>query len=448
MIRPIAAGGVREPISTSPRWIPWVAGALWLAAVGAAALGVLLRFGARGAEDVSNATGPLVFLASAFLVTAYATVSVILAVHRPRNRIGWLFGVMALSQGLATLGWASVIRLLTVDPPNVELAPYVAWLQPFFTPLWYVLFVTMLVWFPDGRPVSRRWGLLPWIALLNAIAMALGLAFTPGGILTHPHLDNPFGATGLPGAIAGVVRTLAYVAAPFVAAAGVVAMAWRYRHANETTREQIKWFALGAAVAVVAGVAYVVALLAVGGAMLVPGSLLAEVLVTVLFLASGFVPIAATIGILRHGLYDIDRIISQSFVFGALTAILAGVYAAATQLLQELFVAVTGETSNFALALATLVIAASFTPVKRALTAFVDRRWGGGKAAESGSAAADGTAAPQEPSIDEVRRVIRDELAAALADVPARRFVPGKKRRRSPRAPGRSPRRSGEDSAS
>lgn len=428
MSDPIAPGG--SPAGgTNRRRIPWAAGALWVAAVGAATLGVVLSFVPPGAEQVSASTGPLVFLASAFLVTAYATVSAILAVHRPENRVGWLFGVMALSQGLATLGWASVIRLLTLDPPDVELARHVAWLQPFFTPSWLALFMTLLVWFPDGRAMSRRWGWLVWLAVVNAIAMALGVAFAPGGILTHPHLENPFGAAGPAGTAADVVRSLAYVAAVFVAAAGVGAMAWRYRYSNDTTRKQIKWFVLGAGVAIVAGVLYVVAMLGTGGAILRPGSSLGEIITTLLFLATASLPVAATVGILRQRLYDIDRILSRSFIVGALTAVLAGIYAAATQLFQEVFVALTGERSNIALALATLVIAASFTPVKRALTSIVERRWGEDKvhAARSGDA---GLAASPEPSAEEVRRVVREELAAALAQAPA--AGRGRKRRRSP----------------
>jgi hypothetical protein len=437
-------GAAEDRVTTPVRWTAWAAGALWVAAVGAAGLGVVLRFGARGAEAVSVSTGPLVFLASAFTVAAYATVSVILAVHRPQNRVGWLFGAMALSQGLGTLGWSAVIRPLTSDPPNIELARQVAWLQPFFTPAWHALFMTLLVWFPDGRPMSRRWGWVVPIALMNAVAMAVGLAFTPGGILTHPHLQNPFGAPGQAGVVAGAVRTVAYVVAIGVAVTAVGAMVARYRQSEATTRKQLKWFALGSAVAIVGGIVYVVALLATGGGMLEPGSWLGELVTTEVFLAAALLPIAATIGILRHGLYDIDRILSQSFVFGALTAILAGVYAGATQLFQELFVAVTGETSNFALALATLVIAASFTPVKRALQSFVERRWG---TFEPDAPSASTTPAPRDGSVDDLRRVVRDELAAALAQAPRERWGPGQKRRRSPRAPRRSPRGSSDESA-
>lgn len=365
------------------------------------------------------------FLASAFTVTAYATVSLILAVHRPQNRVGWLFGAMALSQGLGTLGWAAVIRLLTTDPPSVELARIIAWFQPFFTPIWQALFITLLVWFPDGRAASPRWRWVVWIALIDALVMGFGLAFSPGGILTHPHLQNPFAASGQLGAAAAATRTIGYVVATVVGAMAIAAMVARYRRSDATTRKQLKWFALGSAVALAGGIVYVAALLATSGQMLAPGSWLGEVLTTQVFLAAALLPIAAAIGILRHRLYDIDHILSRTFVFGSLTAILADIYTAAIKLLQELFVATTGETSDFAIALATLVIAASFTPVKRALEAIVERRWGDDRVTGGAGSAA--------PRIDELRQVVRDELAAALreAQTPELAVPSGRAKRRN-----------------
>jgi hypothetical protein len=82
-----------------------------------------------------------------------------------------------------------------------------------------------------------------------------------------------------------------------------------------------------------------------------------------------------TISILRYRLYDIDLIINRALVYGGLTAILAGLYTASIGLSQRVFIAVTGEQSDAAIVLTTLVVASAFTPVRTRLQAAVDRRF-------------------------------------------------------------------------
>ena len=80
--------------------------------------------------------------------------------------------------------------------------------------------------------------------------------------------------------------------------------------------------------------------------------------------ALAIVPVTLTISILRHRLYDIDLLINRSLVYGALTAILAGLYAASINPFQRLFIAVTGQKSDAAIVLTTLVLASAFTPMR------------------------------------------------------------------------------------
>jgi hypothetical protein len=86
-------------------------------------------------------------------------------------------------------------------------------------------------------------------------------------------------------------------------------------------------------------------------------------------------PIAIGIAVLRYRLYNIDRIINRTLVYGALTAMLLAVYFAGIVLLQRIFVLLTGEKSTLAVVASTLLIAALFNPLRHRIQGFIDRRF-------------------------------------------------------------------------
>ena len=93
-------------------------------------------------------------------------------------------------------------------------------------------------------------------------------------------------------------------------------------------------------------------------------------------LVVALVPVAVGVAILRFRLYDIDRLINRTLVYGALTVLLGAVYAAAVLVLGQLFGGVGGDPPSWAVAGATLTVAALFQPARRRTQAMVDRRFG------------------------------------------------------------------------
>jgi hypothetical protein len=88
------------------------------------------------------------------------------------------------------------------------------------------------------------------------------------------------------------------------------------------------------------------------------------------------IPAAIGIAILRHRLYDIDVIINQALVYGALTGVLALVYLAAVLVVGNLLRALSGQSSNaVAVAASTLAVAALFRPTRGRIQGFIDRRF-------------------------------------------------------------------------
>jgi len=88
-------------------------------------------------------------------------------------------------------------------------------------------------------------------------------------------------------------------------------------------------------------------------------------------------PVATGIAILRYRLCDIDRLINRTLVYGLLTALLGLVYAGAVLVLGA---AVRGDrrrAAEWAVAGATLTVAALFQPARRRIQRAVDRRFNG-----------------------------------------------------------------------
>jgi hypothetical protein len=147
-----------------------------------------------------------------------------------------------------------------------------------------------------------------------------------------------------------------------------VSVILRFRSANGQERQQIKWFAYAAGLAIVQFALTIVI-------AFVPTSVPQDVADILLVLSVAAFPIAAGIAILRYRLYDIDLLINRTLVYVPLTAILAGVYSASIALFQKLFVAVTQEQSDAAVVITTLILASSFTPIKNGLQGAVDKRF-------------------------------------------------------------------------
>jgi hypothetical protein len=134
-------------------------------------------------------------------------------------------------------------------------------------------------------------------------------------------------------------------------------------------RQQLKWFA------------YAVAIYAIGTTLNVitvaidaPRGF--EWAANAIFTAAGTtIPIAIGIAILRYRLYDIDILINRTLVYGSLTVTLVALYFGVIVVLQRVFVILTGQQSTLAVVASTLVIAALFTPLRRRIQSFIDRRF-------------------------------------------------------------------------
>ena len=218
--------------------------------------------------------------------------------------------------------------------------------------------VWLIILLPDGRLVPA-WS--RWVGLLSVAS----LAFLP--FLDARSVNT---ANTLP-------AQLMY--ATWFATYGLAFGAQIYRYRRVSTpaqREQTRWVVFGLVVwlilMVLQGVPYVYLGNLPPGAP-VPNWAAASAMLW--WLAISIIPVTLTIAILRYRLYEIDLIINRALVYGALTAILAGLYSASISLFQKAFVALTGEKSDAAIVITTLILASAFTPIRTRLQAVVDRRF-------------------------------------------------------------------------
>jgi len=190
-------------------------------------------------------------------------------------------------------------------------------------------------------------------------------AFSPGQIILGlPAIRNPLGIESLPNAYKAV-----QVLMLILIAGAVASLLVRRLYARGVERQQTKWFTYTSAVAASGAILqYIISepleLMWLGWA----GHAL------VLIGLAGM-PISMGIAILRYRLYEIDIIINRTLVYGSLTATLVVIYFGLIVLLQRLFVLLTGEQSTLAVVASTLLIAALFTPLRRRIQSFIDRRF-------------------------------------------------------------------------
>jgi hypothetical protein len=341
----------------SGRMTGWVAWGGWALTVVVAALTLFL---ASLNESSSSGNTALTSL----LILAFSTVGGLVASRRPENSIGWVFlsGALVWMLGELTLEYG-VYALITV-PGALPAGAWLAWFGGWARGMgWFLIVAFLLLLFPTGRLPSPRWRPVLWGAIGYIGFFTLVVWLSPVSADTRlAFLRNPL---GLEIGIMNLLVELLYFTIPLLVVASGTAVIARFRRSRGDVRQQLKWFAYAVGVMIVVFVVW----FSLELAGLVPLSALAFTIPLI------GLPVAVGIAILRYRLYDIDLVINRTLVYGALTVTLAGVYIGSVVLLQGAFRALTGQESQLAVVASTLAIAALFSPLRRRIQAFIDRRF-------------------------------------------------------------------------
>jgi len=299
-------------------WVAWSMLAIFLVGVGVG-LPLMVANGDFQRNPAQQASLLLAF-------TAFMVMGAVLVAHRPANAIGWIFSAVGLLTGTGLFAWqyAEYAYLTRGSPlPGAMLG---AWYNNWF---WYptvtLSTVFTLLVFPTGRLLSARWRPIAWLtAAITATVVALGALAPTLNLGERTKLRNPVGLAAIPNPERGALGPVLFGLLLGCTGAAVVSLVLRFRRSQGVERQQLKWFTY-------AGV--------LGFAWLVVDPVLPDVALFQLVsgLTTALVPVAAGIAVLRYRLYDIDRLINRTLVYGLLTALLAGVYASAVLVLGQAF---------------------------------------------------------------------------------------------------------------
>ncbi|MFI7041331.1 histidine kinase [Microbispora rosea] len=301
---------------------------------------VLVSYGWSLGFHLANAHNGLI-------AASWTAVGLYVVRMRPRHREGWLFVATGVVHAVMFFG-----RQYGLHEGPLPAASWLGWLGVWPLPLAIAGFGWMLMAFPDGRLLSRRWLGAAWAMAAVAGAMATASALWPVEYdrtgLVAPH---PF---DVPGA-AAAARVWEYAQFSYLLfqALGTVAIVVRLRRADGDEARRMRWLVF----AVVMDILILAAGLVIFGSP-VPG-----------LLGLPLVPVAAAFGILRHRLYDIDPVINKTIVVGSMLLLVTAGYVA-------LVVGVGGLVpveERWRSLLATAVVAVAFEPLRRRAQRLADR---------------------------------------------------------------------------
>ena len=360
------------PRIASIHWPQMLAAGLFVATVATVVVDIVLWGGQRyRPPPVSYIQGSIIYFFEMAMALAYAAMGWLLAARVSRNPIGWLFlfiGLAMAAQMTATFTVQAGHEAFRPLEPAVAAGAWAG--STLHLPLTVVLLTFVFLLFPDGRPVSPRWANAGWAAVVGASLIVVSVGLAPEGLQWFPSVANPLAAPPLLRPLLPLLNIVGLVLLLGGVVAATASMVVRYRLSTDLQRVQLRWIAAAVLLLTAAGVPFMIARYALN-----VDYASGELLLATALLAGAFLPVAGAIAILRYHLFDIDVILNRALVYLPLTAILGGLYTGGVAFSQRVFVAITGESSDAAIVITTLVMASLFTTFRNSLQTFVDKRF-------------------------------------------------------------------------
>ncbi|MGA7229289.1 MAG: hypothetical protein WBZ40_13470 [Acidimicrobiia bacterium] len=291
--------------------------------------------------------------------TLLTVLGVLIATRQEANRIGWLMILV----GASFLIEPTAILILSGGRPDpvttLDVLAVIGENTAFFVGF-IIPFALLLYLFPTGQYMTHRWSWAGWFAVVSSLAFLID-ALLKKEMTIHDAewtVVNPIGI--LSPEVRAILANVAGIGMLTLMGGGIVAIVVRYRRSDPTVRSQIKLVAL-----------FLVCFIAVALYRLLADDR-GNVSGLVFGLATVLIPISITLAIVRHRLFDIDRLIARTVGYALVVGMLTFVYVAGALWLPT---QITGDQSPIFVAASTLAVAALFNPLRRRVIRAVDRRF-------------------------------------------------------------------------
>jgi hypothetical protein len=332
----------------------------------------------------------------ALLSLPFTFTGMIILARLPRHGMGWVFLALAAISAIQGLLFEYMLYSIVLYPADLPGGLTVAWILNFYWAFTLAVIGLILLLFPRGQLPATRWRPYVWSSLTSIGALAGVNGVVPGPMdSSFVALDNPYGWAVLE-PFRMWLDALAVIVLLYVFLPPVWNLVVRFRQSSGIERQQYKWFVFAAT------------LMLLGAVIAGPSDdrFLQSIFMGTMF----FLPVAITIAILRHRLFDIDIIIRRTLQYALVTGILALIYFGGVVILQGILSPLIGSAeSPFITVLTTLAVIALFNPLRTRIQDFLDRRFYRQKYNAEQTLAAFAIFARDEVGID--------SLAVALLDI-------------------------------
>lgn len=248
------------------------------------------------------------FVVSNVLIgTSFGLCGALIAWHRPRLPLGWLYAAGGLCQTATAVAAPLAAILMAEEAPawlvRLDLTVF-NWAWPINIGVALPLSLLLL---PDGRLPSPRWRPVFLAVALTSPLFVLEIGTSPVDLRNSPDAY---------GVLAGYddltwLWTVSEARWSLSMLIGLVALGIRYRRGDEVLRRQLLW-PLAAAAVILAAVT--------------PFALVAGTPALVVF-AIPLLPAAVAVGVLRHQLLDIRLVIARGATYALLSGLVLAAYA-------------------------------------------------------------------------------------------------------------------------
>ncbi len=333
------------------------------------------------------------------------------AATEPDNAVVWIMTATALFGGLYILAWfvawalspqplATELVIAAGELAPADIPPAAAWVVLLVTPMTSAAIVTLMTFglllFPDGKLPSPRWR---WVAIVGGVAVVALLLDSVW--VARPSSTTLYGANETLGEIAIAVILV-------VAILSITALLGRFRRGAGTERQQIKWVLWGGTILVLALVLLII----------FEDTASLEVLLAVFAISALVFVVSYGVAVAKYRLYDVDVVISRTFVFGSLAIFIGAVYVGIVVGVSALFGS--EDEPNVWLGIgATVVIAILFQPFRRQLERVANRMVYGRRSTpyEVLSSFSQNVAAVDPDVLEEVARSLTEGTTATAAGI-------------------------------